>query len=198
LIAVEPDARLAGFLRARLPERALTIIGATLEAAELPAEAFVLGVAATSFHWLDQASALAKIRQALRPGGWWAMWWSNFGEEGRPDPFHAATRHLFVDTPRAPAHGRRGGPSFAMDREARLDDLAAAGFESAEVDYWPWNITLETRRLTALYATYSPIQALAPDRRTAFLEDLAVIADRDFGGAVERHFSSILYAARRA
>lgn len=197
LLAIEPDARSAAYLRGAFPQPALSVVNQTLEAAELPAGRFDLGVAATSFHWLEQASALAKVRDALRPGGWWAMWWTNFGAEGGPDPFQDATRHLFAETPRAPSHGRRGGPSFAMDREARLADLAGAGFTDAAVDVWPWTITLETPRLVALYATFSPIQALPEPKRRVFLEGLAEVADRQFGGAVERWYSSVLYTARK-
>jgi hypothetical protein len=79
----------------------------------------------------------------------------------------------------------------------RRADLATAGFADAEVDYWRWTLRMETPRLTALYATYSPVQALPTAKRAAFLADLAAIADRDFGGAVERPFSTILYTARR-
>lgn len=197
LLAIEPDPRLAAWLRQVIADPALSISNSTLEEIDLPAAKFDLGAAATSFHWLDQPTALAKVKGALKPGGWWAMWWTNFGAEGAPDPFQDATGHLFKDTPRTPAHGRRGGPSFAMDHAARLADLSGAGFDGAEMDFWPWTITLETHRLVALYATFSPIQALAMDQRAAFLGGLAEIADRDFGGAVERTFSSVLYTARR-
>jgi SAM-dependent methyltransferase len=197
LLAIEPDARLAGYLRLAFPQAGLTVVNRTLEAAELPTDRFDLGVAATSFHWLEQSSALAKVRRALRPDGWWAMWWTNFGAERGSDPFQDATHHLFAETPRAPSHGRRGGPSFAMDHEARLADLAGAGFVEAEVDVWPWTITLETEKLVALYATFSPIQALPEPKRAVFLKGLAEVADRHFGGGAERSFSSVLYTARR-
>lgn len=197
LLAIEPDARLAGWVEARLGSPSLDVLRASFEDAQLPEALFDLGASATAFHWLDQASALGKVRRTLRPGGWWAMWWNNFGAEGAPDPFQAATNHLFAETPRAPSHGRRGGPSFAMDRDARLADLDAAGLADPEVDFWPWTLTLETPRLIALYATFSPIQALPPDKQAAFMTGLADIADRDFGGRVERPFSTILYTARR-
>jgi hypothetical protein len=125
------------------------------------------------------------------------MWWHNFGAEEAPDPFHRATSHLFAETPRGPAHGTKGGRSFATNREARRADLAAAGFVEAEVDFWPWTARLETAQLVALYATYSPIMALSPDARARMLGGVAAIADRDFGGKVERPFSTILYTARR-
>ncbi|HLI65204.1 MAG TPA: class I SAM-dependent methyltransferase [Caulobacteraceae bacterium] len=70
LVAIEPDARLAAFLRAQaLP--GLTVRAAPFEEAELAAAAFDLGVSATAFHWLDEQPALAKIADALKPGGWW-------------------------------------------------------------------------------------------------------------------------------
>ena len=190
LLAIEPDNRLAAFLETRLGSARLDVLRASLEDARLPDAVFDLGVAATSFHWLAPASALAKVWAALRPGGWWTMWWMNFGDEGS-DPFQTATRHLFSETRRSPGHG------FDVDREARLADLAGAGFVDAEVNCWLMTLTLETPRLQALYATYSPIQALPPAKRTAFLAELGAIADRDFGGAVERRFSTILYTARR-
>jgi SAM-dependent methyltransferase len=196
LLAIEPDARLAAFLAARLADPALEIIAAPFDEAHVPPARFALGVAATSFHWLDQPSALAKARRSLRPGGWWAMWWTNFGD-AETDLFREATRHLFSEAPRSPSHGRPDGPPFALDREARLADLARAGLEPAEVDFWPWTETLETSRLRALYATYSPIQALPPDKRARLLDGVAAIAERDFGGKVERPFSTILYMARR-
>ena len=198
LLAIEPDARMAKHLVERLGRPALEVVVAAFEDADVPADRFALGVAATSFHWLDQPSALAKVRQCLRPGGWWAMWWTNFGSESGPDPFRDATRHLFRQAPRSPSHGRQGGPPFAMDRQARVADLGRAGLEPAEVDFWPWTETLETPRLRALYATYSPVQALPPDERERLLDGVAAIADRDFGGKVERPFSTILYMARRA
>ncbi|HEY7900664.1 MAG TPA: class I SAM-dependent methyltransferase [Caulobacteraceae bacterium] len=198
LLVIEPDARSAAFLRAAHPDPALRILNDTWESADLPADRYDLGVSATAFHWLEQGAALAKVRRSLRPGGWWAMWWTNFGVEDGPDAFEDATRPLFAATPRAPAHGRKGGPSFAMDRRVRLAEMAEAKLENGEVDFWPWTITLPTARLVALYATFSPIIALDDDSRRRLLSELGTIADRDFGGRVERSYSTILYTARRS
>jgi len=196
LHAIEPDPRLADYLLGALGDPALSVDQASFEEADLPPGAFDLGVAATSFHWLEQGAALAKARAALKPGGWWAMWWNSFGGDRETDAFQAATDHLFTETPDSPSHGEGGGPPFALDQERRLDDLGAAGFEAANVDLWRWSSEYDTARLVALYATFSPIQALAAPRRRAFLEALAAIADREFGGRVERPSTTILYTAR--
>ena len=47
-------------------DAALTVRVETFERSELDEGAFDLGVAATSFHWLDQQPALAKAARALR------------------------------------------------------------------------------------------------------------------------------------
>ena len=60
LRAIEPDPRLATFLRETSENDSLEIDQASFDEAVLPEAAFDLGVAATSFHWLEQGSALAK------------------------------------------------------------------------------------------------------------------------------------------
>jgi SAM-dependent methyltransferase len=197
LHAVEPDPRLAAYLRDAIPDDALVIQTAAFEDAALPPTRFDLGAAATAFHWLEQGPALAKVRAALKPGGWWTMWWNNFGADGADDPFQAATDHLFAQVPDGPSQGKPGRPPFSLDQEARLGDLTAAGFADAEAETWRWTDVYETARVVALYRTFSPIQALPPDRRETFMTDLARIADEQFGGRIERPFTTTLYTARR-
>ncbi len=104
LVAVEPDERMAEFLRRTIPDEALTVIASPFEDAVLPEAAFDLGVCATAFHWLNEEQALAKVANLLRPGGWWAMVWNVFGDRDRPDPFHEATKALLAG-PLSPSAG---------------------------------------------------------------------------------------------
>src|SRR4051812_7604144 len=53
LTAIEPDVRLAAFLRDRVDDPRLEMIVATFEDAALPDAGFDLVVSATAFHWLD-------------------------------------------------------------------------------------------------------------------------------------------------
>src|SRR5262245_31931171 len=76
LVAVEPDPRLAEFLRTANPDPALTVLVSAFEDAVLEEGAFDLGVSGTAFHWLEEGAALAKIARLLRPGGWWAAFWN--------------------------------------------------------------------------------------------------------------------------
>lgn len=195
LVAVEPDPRLADFLRSRNPDPALKVLVCAFEDARLDDRAFDLGVSATAFHWLDEDAALAKIAGLLRPGGWWAACWNVFGDDSRPDPFHLATRQI-LDGPLGPSAGERGVP-FGLDVEARLAAVKRTGaFDIADCHISRWSLVLNADQTVALYATYSNISA-RPDRE-AVLAELGRIAREQFGGRVVRNMATSLYLARRA
>jgi SAM-dependent methyltransferase len=196
LWAIEPDPRLADFLRKTSSSSSLQIVQTTFEQAKLPEAEFGLGVAATSFHWLDQSSALTKVYRSLKPGGWWAMWWTHFGSCD-PDPFQLATDHLFVGTSDSPATGVDQKLPFGLDQTSRVRDLSLTGFCDVEVQFWHWTLNYDTARLVALYSTFSPVQTIEPEARQVFLTDLARIVDEQFGGSVERPFITVLYTARK-
>lgn len=195
LVVVEPDERLAAYLGERFPQ--VEVLVAPLEEAELEPDAFDLAASASAFHWIDEPTGLAVVRDALRRDGWWAMWWTLFGEGGRKDDFMRAIDHLFTDLERSPSSGREGGPPFALDVDTRLAALAEAGFVDAGHDVVRWTVSWDTARLRALYSTFSPIQRLPDERREAILDELALVAERDFGGHVTRRLLTSLYTARR-
>ncbi len=194
--AIEPDPRLAAHLRQTLPNPTLTIEQAPFEQTSLPAATFDLGIAATSFHWVRQQPGLRKAHAALKPGGWWAMWWTHFGS-GTDDEFQAATAHLFASI--QPQPGRtKPRPPFDLDHAARLHDLATAGFTSPQADTFTATALYDTARLVTLYRDFSVIQALAPAAQADFLAEIARIADHSFAGRIERRFTTTLYTAQRS
>lgn len=195
LTAIEPDQRLAAFLRANNPDSALTIVVASFEDAALDKSTFDLGVSATAFHWLDEDQALVKIAGLLRPGGWWAAIWNVFGDDSRPDPFHEATRDL-LGAPDNPSAGDNGIP-FGLDTDARLAALRHNGaFDVVESRTSQWPLVLDADQTVALYATYSNVNA-RPDR-AAILTELGRIARDTFTDRVVRNMTTSLFIARRS
>lgn len=179
LVAVEPNARLAAYLRCTTPDHALTVQVEPFEDARLPESTFDLGVSATAFHWLDEDSALRKVARLLRPGGWWAMVWNVFGDDSRPDPFHDATKDLLAG-PHSLAAGARGIP-FGLDAEARIEALRRThAFDAVEHRIERWPLHLDPDEVVALYATYSNV-TIRPDRESV-LAHLRRIARDAFGG----------------
>lgn len=195
LVGIEPDPRLAEFLRKSLGDR-VELRETALEDAELATD-FDLAAAASSFHWVEEDVGLAKLRESLCPGGWVALWWTSFGDETRRDPFMLAVDSLFDNVPHGPSGPSEGRPSFARDAELRLGALARAGFEERSYDEMRWTSEWDTEGIRGLYATFSPINSLDADRRLELLDSVARIAAVDFGGRVEKPLVTSLYTARR-
>lgn len=199
-VALEPDERLAGHLAARAAATGAEIdlrVEGFLEA-DLPAAAFDLGASATAFHWLEQSTALAKVARLLRPGGWWAAWWTVFGDPDRPDPFHDATLALLRALPRSPSAGVSWRAPFALDVDARIAELeAAGGFTCIGFERHDGSLTLSPSEVRRLYATFSSINVLPPDERERLLDGIARTAEREFAGRVERNLVTAIYTARR-
>jgi SAM-dependent methyltransferase len=190
LVAIEPDPELADYLPSVTDGRP-EILRTTLEDADLPAAAFDLAVAASSFHWVDAARGLAAIRRALRPDGWWAMWWTHFGDDTRPDPFRDAIDHLMDAVASSP-----GAEGISRDPEAAMAVLADAGFERAELELITGSREWDADGIRGLFATFSPIARLEPSRRDGILDEIARIAREDFGDRVVKPVLTRLYTAQ--
>jgi len=198
LTAIEPDPRLAGYLRGSTPSAALSVVDATFEDADLPAAAFDLGVCATAFHWLPEQPALAKAARLLKPGGWWAMVWNVFGDPGREDPFHEATDALLNSGPRTPGNGGPAGIPFALHVQHRRSAFGRRPeFTDLSHRAESWDLVLNPDEVVALYSTYSDMTARPPDERRQVLAELRRIAAEAFDGRVVRNMITILYTARR-
>jgi SAM-dependent methyltransferase len=199
LVAVEPNERLAQFLSSTIEpsDGQLEVQVATLEEARLRDNWFDLGVAATVFHWLDQAAALHKVSQALRPGGWWAMWWNVYRDPARHDPFHEATADFLAELESEETKFAHH-VTFALDLDARIADLKGKGeFDDVSAESIRWTAEFGTDQLTALYGSFSLIARLDEAERAQALETLARIADTQFGGRVQRPIVTPIFTGRR-
>jgi len=197
--AVEPGPALAARLRERGAGRALTVIADSFERAELPEHAFDLVAAATSFHWVEPGTGLAKVAAALRPGGWLALWWNVFGDESRPDPFERALRPVFERlSPEVRLHAFAGMKPYALEVDERVGEIDATGaFEPVEHHVVEWEGHHDAAGIRALFATYSPFLALPDEQRTRVLDEVERVARDDFDDRVVRPYLTSLYLARR-
>ncbi len=196
LVLVEPNVRLADHLEKTLGDE-VAVLRSALEQALLPRESFDLAVAASSFHWVDEAAGLAAIHAALRPGGWAALWWTLFGEGSAPDAFICATTPLLEGLDSSPTKGTSGRPAHALDVDARVAALQAAGFVDVEHELVRWEASWDAAGIRALYGSFSPILRLEEGERARLLDEIEHIATRDFGGRVQRVLTTSLYTARK-
>lgn len=197
ILAIEPDPRLADYLRATIAAPALEVRTCAFEDVELGEAAFDLGVAAMSLHWLAPVPALAKARRALKPGGWFAAFWNIYEDPSEPDAFRQIAERLHWDDVPRPPSMTWGAPPFPLRTDDRLEDLRASGFAERQWREWRWTRRYTTQGLVALYATFSVLKAASPETRERILTELARIADETFGGEVKRTFLTRLYLGRR-
>jgi SAM-dependent methyltransferase len=200
LVAVEPDRGFGSALESLAHSSPGTVVPvfSSFESADLPESAFDLAVCAMSFHWLDPLIAPRKLGACLRPGGWLALFWNVFGDPREPDAFHDATASLLSVLPRTPSHVREGALPFALDREARRADFAAARADrDFAVEEVRWTLTQSARQVRALYATWASVAHLPDAPREALLDGIESIAESRFGGVVERRMVTPVYLGRR-
>jgi SAM-dependent methyltransferase len=208
VIGIEPDARLADYLRGQIADPRLRLEVAPFEDAELPEGGFDLGYAASSFHWLDTVPALEKVARLLRSGGTWAMWWNIHQDPDRPHPFSDAVTPLMMQL-------RAGAPSFkgesrdalpgglplgmarTLQVDQRVAELRAAGFRDIEHEMIRDEACFDTAAIRALYGSFSVMRDVAPERAAAFLDRLAEIVETEFGGQIRRACVMPVYTARR-
>jgi SAM-dependent methyltransferase len=198
VVAVEPDASLASYLRSAIASEDLQIIGSSLEEADLDSGPFDLAVAATSFHWVDQEVGLRKLNGLMRPGGWIALWWTLFRDPSRPDPFSTEVEGLLGPTTRG-AFDEPGRPPFQLDREYRQHDLARwAQAEEVTGELVPWTCVLTPSQARALYASMATVIRRSNSEQDRLLDEIEELAAETFNGRVERHFVTALYTGRRS
>jgi len=163
LLAIEPDAALAGHLRRAIPDPRLTVDVATFEACELPEAAFDFGFAATSFHWLPRGKALARARAALRPGGWLGIWWNIYNDPRNPDAFDRATEHLFEGLEQARTQSAPR-PPFGLDAAARMGEMRQAGFTDVRHAVFEQTVSFSADRMAArVVAAWRDVANAAPN-----------------------------------
>jgi SAM-dependent methyltransferase len=199
LTLIEPDKRFSSLLASisRLYRSEVCLVEESFEDAELPRNYYDLVAAATSFHWIQPSTGLAKVAAVLKPGGYAALWWHVFGDLDRPDPYHEATRTILQHLLSSPS-GAPDAVPFALDTDARLSDFSRTGeFEKPEYEAYRWTLVLNAEQVGSLYATFSSISRLPEDQREAILNQLMEVAERQFGGTVERNMVSPIYLARR-
>jgi SAM-dependent methyltransferase len=100
VLAVEPDARMAAVARLK----GIPIELATFERWEPAGRSFDLVVFAASFHWVDPAVALPKVRTVLRAGGRLALLWNRLVPTSPTREDFAAIYGDYMDADATPAH----------------------------------------------------------------------------------------------
>jgi SAM-dependent methyltransferase len=174
--AVEPDDRMRAVLSSRLSEAGATVevVAGQAEALPCPDESVDVVLAASAWHWVDEARAVPEVARVLRPGGRLSLIWSG------PDRSVDWMRNLW-------AGGIELTPEQAADADQRrrgrhlvnVDVGEESPFFPHETTLFRWNRPMSKGDLVALATTYSSVITMDEEARRAHL------------GAMERYLESI-------
>ncbi|MEY9858845.1 SAM-dependent methyltransferase [Catenulispora sp. GAS73] len=195
VVAVEPGENLAALLVADHACDRLEVCVSDFETADLSGE-FDLAVAATALHWVDPATSTERIGRLVRPGGWLAAWWNEFGDVKRPTEFRDRLDAVYYDLLHVETSYRESR-SHVLDTDRWRAQLTAGGyFGDVSVEIIEWQETLTPQTARDQWSTFPNIAELAPPDRAQFLARLSSIID-DLGGYVDDPRLTVIYTARR-
>jgi SAM-dependent methyltransferase len=159
----------------------------------LPDRAFDLAVAATSFHWVDPRVGLQKLRQALRPRGWLAIWWMLFEDPSTLDAFDRA-----IETVLGPSQSivDPGVTALQIETEARCATLREAGYLDVRSEIARSVHTFDGAAIRALYATMAIVLRRPEPDQACVLDALQTLVERDFDNLITRTFVTTMYTAQ--
>jgi SAM-dependent methyltransferase len=150
LLAVEPDARMAAVARAK----GIPVELATFEDWDPAGRTFDRVVFAASFHWVDPAVALPKIRGILNDGGKLALIWNRL----RPtNPTRAEFEEIYSDYMDVETRSGDGSPGEVVDM------IAAQGFTVSKREY-PHDLHYSAQQWVDIAFTFSNQLLVAEDR----------------------------------
>lgn len=164
VVAVEPGEGMAAILAADHACDRLEITVCDFETVDLQGS-FDLAVAATALHWLNPATSTVKIAGLVRPGGWLAAWWNEFGDAKRPTLFRDRLDEVYHDLLPADFTGYRESRSHVLDTDRWRGQLTAGGcFEDVSVEIIEWNQILTAQTARDQWSTFPNIAELAPPK----------------------------------
>ncbi|MGP0032438.1 MAG: class I SAM-dependent methyltransferase [Acidimicrobiales bacterium] len=166
--AVEPDDRMRAVLAERVPQ-AEVVAG---RAEEIPADdaSYDTVIAASSWHWVDEARALPEVARVVRPGGMFSLLWSG------PDRSVDWVSSLWA-----------GGKVLSAEQKAAADDRRrerhivqvepGAPFSEPERRLLRWTISLTREELIGMAATFSIVITMSASERQEHLAAMGRFLD---------------------
>jgi SAM-dependent methyltransferase len=196
ITALEPAEAMADIARLHLASYDnIEILTTTFERWPLELNTFGLVLCSLSFHWLDPATRIERIADALYAHGTAAIFDDVQVVTPETLPFFERVQELYLE--HAPGLAHRGDFRTAetiqlhrFDRSTRFEDVEQFGH--------PWNWTLSSEDYVNLLATHSSHATLDDAVRGKLHDGIAKLVDDEFGGAVTEHYVALVALARRA
>lgn len=195
LTMIEPDPRLCRFLEQRFPRPDARIVCASFPDVEIQGH-FDLIACAAAFHWMEPASALAKVRSLLAPGGIWGMWWNSYFGHGVADPFADYVSRILTEERIALPPSYIGSKHYAFDVAHHRCALRNAGFDETEHFLFRTPRDFNASQARDLLQSFSFIRVLSIDTQRKIADRITKIVDEVFGGKATSFYATSLFISR--
>jgi len=170
------------------------VVVSAFETWPLPDERFDVILAATAYHWLDPAVRMAKVADALRPGGVLAVVETHH-VAGGDESFFVQVQDCYERWDPTTTPGYR---QPAVTEVAQAADTDHSGlFEPAVFRRYEWDQTYSCADYLDLLMTYSNHRAMPGPARAGLLDSIAGLIDSRYGGQIAKHYLTQLWLARR-
>jgi SAM-dependent methyltransferase len=191
VLGVDPDARMADFLRRSGIETEV----ATFEAWAACDRMFDAVVAAQSWHWVDPVAGAAKAALVLRPGGRLAVLWNAFEfPAGMGEAVEAVFRRAMPDSP--PERRIAPGPDGYLKLcEKAADGMRQSGaFDEPQTWRYDWSRPYTRDEWLDQVPTFGGFSFFPPATQEWILADLGAIID-SLGGSFTMRFATVVSTA---
>jgi SAM-dependent methyltransferase len=196
MLCLEPGVQMGEIARQNLASyRKARVETTTFEEWPLEKGAFDLVISAQAFHWIDPKIGIPKAGQALKPGGWIALFWNlpNDPETGIYEEVQQAYRDNAPEMER-----RHKTKSLSQEALEIRTDIAKHKdiFPNQFLHKFSWKRQYNTAEYLSLLGTYSDHITL-PDNHRANLFNAIDSVLKSHGGAIDKHYTCVLALAQK-
>jgi SAM-dependent methyltransferase len=196
IVCIEPGATLIRLATEKLRNFPVSFVNCLFEEWQATRQAFDLVYSGQAFHWVSKEIGYAKAAQALKPGGYLALFWNR-----SPNRTGALRRQLDVVY-------RRCAPELIEEAHQTLKEMvkfemqqaeeiqASGHFQDVGVLRFPWTQRYTTEQYLGLLSTHSDHSTLPAERLNCLLEGIGKVIE-GFGGSLELQYSTVLYLAKK-
>jgi SAM-dependent methyltransferase len=193
VLGIEVDERMAALARhSRVPVE----VGA-FEDWEPAGRTFDAVVSGQTWHWIDPDAGAAKAAEALRPGGYLALFWNVFALAGDlAEAFSAVYARVLPDLPFEPWARPAVAMYTGIVEKARAGIAGTGAFAAVEERRFEWKQIYTRDEWLDQVPTHGGINQFPPERVQALLAGLGDAIDAA-GGSFAMPYALLLLTARR-
>jgi SAM-dependent methyltransferase/FMN phosphatase YigB (HAD superfamily) len=196
IVCVEPGRALAAAARENLAGLDVDVVEARFEDWLPTGEPVAMVFAATAWHWVDPAVRYRRAADALRPGGYLAVWGAGHVFPYDGDPFFEEIQDIYDEI------GGSRPPGTTLPRPQELADdrveIEASGlFEVVDVTQYDWETFYDARGYIDLLNTFSGHIAMQDWQRNRLYGEIRRRLAARPDGRLRRHWGGVLHIARR-